>query len=77
MSIRKYLVSASGQLSLPAAARRRWGLLKGGPVDVMDLGEAVLIVPHGKAGSLVGSLYTADDHARFVAEIDDPDLRTT
>ena len=38
-------VSARGQMSLPAAARRRWGLADGGDVGFIDLGDALLIVP--------------------------------
>lgn len=40
-------VSSRGQLSLPAAARRRWGLEDGGDVAYLDLGDAVVIVPGG------------------------------
>jgi AbrB family looped-hinge helix DNA binding protein len=42
-----YTVSARGQLSLPAEARRRWGLEEGGPVEIVDLGDAALLVPGG------------------------------
>ena len=49
MSIQEYLVSASGQMSLPAAARHGWNLDNGGPVDVMDLGFGVLTAPRGTA----------------------------
>ncbi len=34
-------------MSLPAAARRRWGLEGGGSVGYLDIGEAVLLVPGG------------------------------
>jgi hypothetical protein len=34
-------------MSLPAAARRRWGLEDGGDVGYLDLGDAVVIVPGG------------------------------
>jgi bifunctional DNA-binding transcriptional regulator/antitoxin component of YhaV-PrlF toxin-antitoxin module len=40
-------VSSRGQMSLPAATRRRWRLGKGGEVGHVDLGEAVIIVPGG------------------------------
>ena len=46
--VQKYLVSSSGQLSLPAAARHRWNLDHGGPVDVIDLGFAVMMLPKAK-----------------------------
>jgi hypothetical protein len=45
MSVQEYLVSSSGQMSLPASARHRWHLDDGGPVDVIDLGFGVLTVP--------------------------------
>lgn len=38
-------VSARGQISLPATARRRWGLDCGGKVGYLDIGNAVLLVP--------------------------------
>jgi hypothetical protein len=34
-------------MSLPAAARHRWGLDAGGEVAFLDLGDAVLLVPGG------------------------------
>jgi bifunctional DNA-binding transcriptional regulator/antitoxin component of YhaV-PrlF toxin-antitoxin module len=40
-------VSARGQMSLPASARRRWRLHDGGEVGYLDLGDAVVIVPGG------------------------------
>lgn len=58
----EYTVSSSGQMSLPAAARHRWNLDAGGPVDVIDLGD----------------LLSRDEHAAFVKALaDDPDLATT
>ena len=48
-AIQQYLVSASGQMSVPAAVRHRWHLDNGGPVDVIDLGFGVLTVPAGTA----------------------------
>ncbi len=75
--IRPYQVSSSGQLSLPAAARHRWGLDKGGPVDVLDLEFGVLIVPRGEGQRLLGDLLGHDAHARYVQSLaDDPDLAT-
>jgi bifunctional DNA-binding transcriptional regulator/antitoxin component of YhaV-PrlF toxin-antitoxin module len=77
-AIRRYLVSASGQMSVPANVRHRWHLDQGGPVDVMDLGFGVLTVPAGKAQVLLGDLLSREDHAAFVASLaDDPDLATT
>lgn len=34
-------------MSLPASARRRWGLEGGGTVGYLDLGDAVLVVAGG------------------------------
>ena len=34
-------------MSLPASARRRWGLNDGGEVGYLDIGDALLIVPGG------------------------------
>lgn len=77
MAVQTYVVSASGQMSLPAAARHRWNLDGGGPVDVVDLGFAVLTVPQGEARRLLGDLVTRDAHADFVRSVDDPELATT
>lgn len=78
MSVQEYLVSASGQMSLPAAARHRWHLDAGGPVDVIDLGFGVLTVPRGAGAKLLGDLVTRDEHAELVRSLDgDPDLSTT
>lgn len=75
--VQEYLVSASGQMSLPAAARHRWQLGSGGPVDVLDLGFGVLTVPKGEGRRLLGDLLSADEHAAFVESLaDDPDLAT-
>jgi bifunctional DNA-binding transcriptional regulator/antitoxin component of YhaV-PrlF toxin-antitoxin module len=40
-------VSERGQMSLPAAARHRWGLAGGGDIGFIDLGEMVVLVPGG------------------------------
>jgi hypothetical protein len=78
MSVQEYLVSSSGQMSLPASARHRWHLDDGGPVDVIDLGFGVLTVPKGAGHRLLDDLVSRDDHARFVEALaDDPDLATT
>ena len=76
--VRQYLVSSSGQMSLPAAARHRWDLDGGGPVDVVDLGFAVLTLPQGEGRRLLGDLLSRDEHAAFVRSLDDdPELATT
>lgn len=72
----RYLVSSSGQMSLPASARRRWGLAEGGPVDVLDLGFGVLTVPAGEGPALLDDLLPAEAHRAFVAGLDDPELAT-
>ncbi len=78
MSVQEYLVSTSGQVSLPAAVRHRWHLDKGGPVDVIDLGFGVLTVPRGKGKRLLSDLLSREAHAEFVASLSaDPDLATT
>lgn len=50
MAITVYRVSERGQMALPADARRRWNLIDGGSVEVVDLGEALMIVPAGRGG---------------------------
>lgn len=76
--VQEYLVSSSGQMSLPAGARRRWHLSSGGPVDVLDLGFGVLTVPKGEGRRLLGDLLTRAEHAAFVQSLaHDPDLATT
>jgi hypothetical protein len=76
--IQEYLVSASGQMSLPAAARHRWDLDRGGPVDVVDLGFGVLTLPKGEGKRLLSDLLSREEHAdRVRALADDPDLATT
>lgn len=71
----RYLVSTSGQMSLPAAVRKRWGLEHGGPVEVQDLGFVVMVRPHG--AHALGTWLTEEEHHHFVTTDDDPDLRTT
>lgn len=78
MSVQEYVVSSSGQMSLPASARHRWHLDDGGPVDVIDLGFGVLVAPHGSGRRLLNDLLPRDQHADFVRSLDDdPDLATT
>ena len=74
----EYLVSSSGQMSLPADVRRRWRLEKGGPVDVIDLDFAVMVLPRGQGRRLLRDLLSAEEQAAFVASLkDDEDLATT
>ncbi len=76
MRTETFRVSTSGQMSLPAAVRRRWKLDKGGQVDVVDLGFGVLTVPAGEARRLLDKVLPAEDHYARVAGDDDPDLAT-
>lgn len=73
----RFKVSSSGQMSLPAAVRRRWHLETGGDVDVLDLGFGVLTLPAGARSRLFDELLPAEAHYRAVAAEEDPDLRST
>ena len=70
----RFKVSASGQMSLPAAVRHRWHLEDGGQVEVLDLGFGVLTVPAGYFGRLLNEILLADAHYAAVAAEEDPDL---
>jgi bifunctional DNA-binding transcriptional regulator/antitoxin component of YhaV-PrlF toxin-antitoxin module len=73
----EFLVSTSGQMSVPAAVRHRWGLDHGGRVTVVDLGDVVVLLPSGGRQRLLAKALTAQQHRRFVSALDDPDLATT
>jgi AbrB family looped-hinge helix DNA binding protein len=73
----EFLVSTSGQMSVPAAVRHRWGLDHGGRVTVVDLGDAVILLPPGGRQQLLANALTAQRHRQFVSDLDDPDLATT
>ena len=73
----EFLVSKSGQMSVPAEVRRRWGLTGGGRVTVVDLGDAVVLLPPGARQKLLGEALSAEEHQAFVKSLDDPDLATT
>ena len=73
----EFLVSSSGQMSVPAAVRRRWGITEGGRLTVIDLGDAVVLLPPGGREQLLAGALSADEHRRFVRGLDDPDLATT
>jgi len=45
----EFLVSTSGQMSVPTSVGHRWGLDRGGRVTVIDLGDAVVLLPPGDA----------------------------
>ncbi|CAN5555059.1 hypothetical protein BH24ACT5_BH24ACT5_01670 [soil metagenome] len=79
MAVTTYRVSERGQMALPAAARRRWNLADGGAVEIADLGDALIIVPAGRAGlrAMVRSaLDDAGGYETLAATIaaGDPDL---
>lgn len=73
----EFLVSGSGQMSVPAEVRRRWGLTEGGRVTVVDLGEIVVLLPPGARQRLLSEALSAAEHRQFVEELADPDLTTT
>jgi len=64
-------------MSVPADVRRRWGLTEGGRITVIDLGEAVVLLPPGSRQRLLADALSADDHMAYVESIADPDLATT
>lgn len=79
MAVGNYRVSDRGQMALPAEARRRWKLTDGGAVEVVDLGDALIIVPAGRGG-IRGIVRAAIDEAGGYASLatraadEDPDL---
>lgn len=76
-STSEFLVSKSGQISVPARVRRRWGLTDGGRVTVVDLGDAVVLLPPGARQRLLDQALSSEDHLDFVNSLDDADLATT
>ncbi len=73
----EYLISTSGQMSVPAAVRHRWGLDNGGRVTVVDLGDAVILLPPGGRQEILAKALTAELHRQLLSSVDDPDLATT
>ncbi|HWC10810.1 MAG TPA: AbrB/MazE/SpoVT family DNA-binding domain-containing protein [Acidimicrobiales bacterium] len=73
----EFLVSSSGQMSVPAAVRHRWGLDEGGRVTVIDLGDAVVLLPPGGRQRLLAEALSAEEHRNFVESLGDADLATT
>ena len=79
MSVATYRVSDRGQMALPAGTRRRWNLSEGGAVDIVDLGDALVIVPAERGGlrALVRSaLDEAGGYAALATSVgvEEPDL---
>ncbi len=64
-------------MSVPAQVRHRWGLCEGGRVTVIDLGDAVVLLPPGARHKLLADALPAEEHRAFVGRLDDPDLATT
>jgi AbrB family looped-hinge helix DNA binding protein len=73
----EFLVSKSGQMSVPASVRHRWGLDDGGRVTVIDLGDAVVLLPAGAGHRVLANALSAAEHHAFVDRLDDPDLATS
>ena len=79
MTVTNYRVSDRGQMALPAEARRRWNLLEGGTVEVVDLGTALVVVPAGRGGLralLRRAIEDAGGYETLASRVatDDPDL---
>ena len=75
-SVRTAKVSSRGQMSLPAVARHRWGIEGGGELGVVDLGDAIVLVPGGerRVRAALGAALADGRYAAAVSEITDPDL---
>lgn len=63
-------------MSLPASARHRWGLDKGGEVGYLDIGDAVILVPGGvdRLRRELLDAVTPEDWDRARQGFGDPDL---
>ena len=44
---------------------------------MVDLGDAVILLPPGGRQEILAKALTADQHRQFVIDLDDPDLATT
>jgi bifunctional DNA-binding transcriptional regulator/antitoxin component of YhaV-PrlF toxin-antitoxin module len=66
-------VSERGQMALPAQARHRWALDKGGSVGWIDLGDALVLLPGGLE-SVRRELLEHADWEGAKAGFGDPDL---
>jgi hypothetical protein len=44
---------------------------------VVDLGDAVILLPPGGRQQLLANALSAEQHLQFVSELDDPDLATS
>jgi len=66
-------------MALPADTRRRWNLTDGGTVEVVDLGNALVIVPAGRGGLRALVRAAVDDAGGYEAlanavAAEDPEL---
>ena len=67
--------SGRGRRAVPAELRRRWGLVDGGEVGFIDLGEAVIIVPGGVAAARAELRRVLDDRYEVgLTAMDDADV---
>ena len=76
MTVRTHRVSSRGQISLPASTRHRWAVEEGSELDIVDLGDGLLILPGGPGAAkrLLADVLTADRYAANAREMNDPDL---
>lgn len=79
MAVSRYRVSDRGQMALPAETRRRWNLDAGGAVEIVDLGDALIIVPAdggGLRGLVRSGIDDAGGYASLAARVasEEPDL---
>ena len=79
MTVANDWVSDRGQMPLPADARRRWNLVEGGTVEVIDLGDSLVILPAGRGGMkaiLRQAIADAGGYAHVAnkVSVDDPEL---
>lgn len=70
-------MSHRGQTNLPAEVRRRWGIDDGGEIGIIDLGDALLVVPGGMDAARSEVLrIVRERYDEGLATIDDPELAT-
>lgn len=79
MAVSTSSVSDEGKVALPSSARRRWGIAEGGEVEVLDLGNTVMIAPAGEGGfreMVRTAIEEAGGYDALVADAikDEPDL---
>lgn len=68
-------VSHRGQTNLPAELRRRWGLMDGGEIGIIDLGDSAIVIPGGVEAARRELRRVLGDHYQSGLDaLDDPDL---